>query len=308
LCSGGPTVSREAQPVILEAAVNGVTTRERNRNVPRTAAEIAATALRCLEAGAAIVHNHVDDFTASGERAAALYLEGWRPILERRPDAILYPTLCLGATIAERYAHVEALAEAGVLRAAFLDTGSVNLGGLDENGLPGAPDFVYVNSFADIRHMMEVCERRRLGPSIAVFEAGFLRTVLAYARAGRLPKGTLVKLYFGGDGGYLGEGRGGVPFGLPPTQTALEAYLEMLAGSAIPWAVAVIGGDVVESGMARLALERGGHVRVGLEDYGGSRTPSNEELVAEAAALARQVGRPVATPAEAARLLALRRS
>jgi uncharacterized protein (DUF849 family) len=61
------------------------------------------------------------------------------------------------------------------------------------------------------------------------------------------------------------------------------------------------------SGLARLALERGGHVRAGLEDYAGPRTPSNVELVEEVAALARQIGRPLATPAEAARTLDLLR-
>src|SRR5262249_24188671 len=78
------------------------------------------------------------------------------------------------------------------------------------------------------------------------------------------------------------------------------AYLEMLDGSGLPWAVAVLGGDVIESGMARLALERGGHLRVGLEDYAGRRTPSNEELGAEAVALCRATGPPIAGPAGAA--------
>jgi uncharacterized protein (DUF849 family) len=116
----------------------------------------------------------------------------------------------------------------------------------------------------------------------------------------------LVKLYFGGDASYLGDAAAsGVTFGLPPTATALAAYLEMLDGCGLPWAVAVIGGDVVASGLARLALERGGHVRVGLEDYAGPRRPSNVELVAEVTALARSVGRPVAAPADAARILGL---
>jgi uncharacterized protein (DUF849 family) len=113
-----------------------------------------------------------------------------------------------------------------------------------------------------------------------------------------------VKLYFGGDDGYLGGGRG-LAFGLPPTRRALEAYLEMLDGSGVVWAVAVLGGDVVGSGMARMALERGGHVRVGLEDYGGPRSPSNEELVREVATLARDVGRPPATIDETARILGM---
>ena len=62
---------------------------------------------------------------------------------------------------------------------------------------------------------------------------------------------------------------------------------------------------VVTSGLARLVLERGGHLRVGLEDYAGPRTPRNEELVREAVALVREVRRPVAGCVEAAATLGL---
>lgn len=293
-------------PVIIEAAINGVADKTRNPHVPCEPAEIAADALACLDAGAAIVHNHIDRFGSPAPVAAARYLEGWRPVLARRPDAILYPTVGFGGDVAERYAHVPLLAEAGAIRMSLFDNGSVNLGGLGADGLPGGGvDFVYANSFGDVRHMAALCERHRLGPSVAVFEPGFLRTVLAYWRAGRMPRGTFVKLYFGGDFDYLGGDRRGVSFGLPPTPTALAAYLELLGDCPLPWAVAVIGGDVVASGIARLALERGGHLRVGLEDHAGSRQPRNDELVAEAAALARAAGREVADPARTSALLGL---
>ena len=81
----------------------------------------------------------------------------------------------------------------------------------------------------------------------------------------------------------------------------------MLDGCPLPWSVAVLGGDLLASELPRLALERGGHLRVGLEDHAGPRTPSNEELVRTAAALAREAGRPVASCAEAGRILALPR-
>src|SRR5438093_643572 len=83
----------------------------------------------------------------------------------------------------------------------------------------------------------------------------------------------------------------GATFGLPPTRASLEAYLAMLDGVALPWSVAVVGGDLLASEVARLALEHGGHLRVGLEDYAGPGTPTNEELVRAAAALAREAGR-----------------
>src|SRR2546426_1640508 len=41
---------------------------ERNPSVPRSPAEIAADAVRCLAAGAAIVHSHNAEFALDGER------------------------------------------------------------------------------------------------------------------------------------------------------------------------------------------------------------------------------------------------
>jgi uncharacterized protein (DUF849 family) len=110
----------------------------------------------------------------------------------------------------------------------------------------------------------------------------------------------MVKLYFSTERGYFGA-----PFGLPPTLTALDAYLELLEGCDLPWAVSVVGGDVVASDVARAALECGGHLHLGLEFFAGDRAPSNAELVSEAVALCAEVGRPVATCAQAAAILDL---
>jgi len=294
-----------ATPVIIEAAINGIANKARNVHVPCTPDEIARDARACLAAGASIVHSHNAEMAVAATRAADLYLAAWRPVLAEYPDAILYPTIGFGSSIEERYGHHAILAEGGAIRMGLCDPGSVNFGATDEDGLPGPPDFVYANTFSDIRHEVAMCARYRLGPSIAIFEPGFLRAALAFHRAGRLPAGALVKLYFGGEFDYLGGSRRGVGFGLPPTRLSLEAYLAMLEGTNLQWAVAVIGGDVLSSEVARLALERGGHLRVGLEDYAGSGTPSNVELVRAAVTLARAVGRPVADCKEAARRLGL---
>jgi 3-keto-5-aminohexanoate cleavage enzyme len=264
-------------PAIIEAAVNGVTSRRDNPNVPRSPGEIADDAQRCLAAGAAIVHNHVDVVMVDGATAAECYLECWRPVWANVPGALLYPTVNAGP-VEQSFAHLPLLAAAGC-RIGIVDAGSVNLG-----------DFVYMNSRSDIDHQIRVCAENRLAPSMAIFEPGFLRLVLRYWKDSRLPTGTMIKLYFGGEAGYLG----GV-FGLPPTEPAFEAYLSMLEGCPLPWSVAVIGGDVVETGIARLALERGGHLHVGLEDWAGDGTPTNAELVRAAASLCAAVGRPVAS-------------
>jgi uncharacterized protein (DUF849 family) len=285
--------------VIIEAAINGATTKERNPHVPCTPDEIATDALACFEAGAAIIHNHID-LTGIGEaEAAERYLQAWRVVLAERPDALWYPTVHFGTTMSLE--HLVPIAASGLLRLGLTDPGSVNLGRLDDQGVP-CGGLVYANSFDDIARAFDICRELRLGPSLAIYEPGFLRATLAYWRAGRLPEGAMVKLYFSAERGPLGAS-----FGLPPTASALDAYLELLDGCDLPWAVSAHGGDVVASEVAPMALARGGHLHIGLEFYGGDRTPTNVELVAEAVDLCEKSGRPVATPDQAAAILHLPR-
>jgi uncharacterized protein (DUF849 family) len=124
--------------------------------------------------------------------------------------------------------------------------------------------------------------------------------VLRYWRAGELPRGALLKFYLGGEAGAL-------DFGLPPTPRMLDVYLEILGDCPLPWSAAAFGGDVFEHGLARHALERGGHLHLGLEDYAGPRRPSNLELLHEAVSLCHAVGRPLASCTEAAKRLDLPR-
>jgi 3-keto-5-aminohexanoate cleavage enzyme len=254
---------RSDDAVIIEVAINGA-----NQSAPRLPEEIATCAAGCFDIGAAIVHNHIDFFD-TGEVAAARYLEGWEPVLAAQPDALLYPTINGIGAVEERYSHIAALAQSGVLRIGVSDPGSVNLG----------PRFAYVNSGSDIDYQLELCERFGLVPTLA-----------------------MLRFYFGGEGPEAG---GGFWFGLPPTRASLDAYLAMLDGCSLPWSVSVLGGDLFASELPELALERGGHLRVGLEDYAGDPV-TNEDLVTTAVALAEKAGRKPASCAETAEMLGLK--
>jgi len=290
-------------PVIIEAAINGETRPDRNPHVPRTPEEIVADVGSCLDAGASVIHAHNDDITQTGEDAAELYLAAWRPILADRPDTLWYPTLGVGANMRESLFHIEVIAREIDLKLGLCDPGSVNVGGPGPDGLPMG--MVYANSYEDIVVAFEQCERLAIGPSLAIYEPGWMRTVMTYHRAGRLPAGVMVKFYFGGDYGLFAT-EPGVSFGLAPTENALLAYLDILGDADLPWSVSVWGGDLMETPVARLALERGGHLHVGLEEhFHPDRKPTNTELVNQAAELAAQVGRPVATSADAARILGI---
>ncbi len=290
-------------PVVIEAAINGGTTEDRNPHVPLTPTAIRADAEATLDAGATIIHAHNHDIRLSGAAAARAYLDAWAPLLADRPDALWYPTLCVAPDPAAKLEHVRLIADAVPLNMAAVDPGSTNLGSPGADGLPEGG--VYANSYADIRQAFDICAAHGFGPQLAIYEPGFLQCVLTYHRAGRLPAGAMVKLYFGGAWGMWAKAPG-VTFGLPPTRNALLAYLDMLEGTGLPWSVSVWGGDLMATPVARLALERGGHLHVGLEEhFDPARQPTNVELVQEAVALVEAVGRPLATTTDAIDLLQL---
>ncbi|MET0144540.1 MAG: 3-keto-5-aminohexanoate cleavage protein [Ilumatobacteraceae bacterium] len=290
-------MSARSDAVIIEAAINGATTKASNPHVPISEDELVRDAHACFDAGAAIVHHHIPGVGLSGGDAADVYLGVWRRVLADRPDALWYPTINMGPP-AHWYDHITPLATSGLIRMSLSDPGSVNLGRI-RGGVP-AGSFVYANSFDDIARQLELCRTHHLGPSIAIYEPGFLRAVLVHHAAGTLPTGSFVKLYLSDATGLTGT-----PFGLPPTVTALDAYLELLDGTDLPWAVSAVGGDLVRTDVGRAALARGGHLHVGLEFYRGDRTPTNEELVAEAVSACTAAGRPVASCDVAAEILGL---
>lgn len=285
-----------SHPVIIEAAINGVTSKEQNPSVPVTPEEISHDALACIEAGAAVIHNHVSVVGQGAEASADAYQASWEGVYAARPDALIYPTVDYGEG-GVSYDHLAVLAKRGCLRIGICDPGSVNLGWAGERGPEG---IVYANSFELIGQALDLHASHQLGPSFAIYEPGFLRTVLAFYRVGRVPAGAMLKFYFSTDRGLFGA-----PFGMPPTLRALEIYLDILGDCPIPWAVSLAGGDVVHSEVASAALLRGGHLHIGLEFFHGDRAPSNVELVREAVALCQASGRPVATPDQAAEILGL---
>ena len=286
-------------PLIIEASLNGQTPKSRNPNVPYGDEEIVEQALACMEAGAAMIHNHTEDPVVGGPGWLDYenYASAWRKLLAIRPDAILTPTMPLavdGVSVEQRFSHITAMAEEGLITQGLCDPGSINYAGLDSEGLFADSTIVYRNDMHDSRYYVEACRALNVGLSISIFEAGFIKFIMAYHRAGKLPPGAMLKFYFGSED---------MCFGLLPTATSLDAYLEMIEGSAIPWLVSSFGDDCVACGIAEAAIKRGGHVQVGLEPYGGPRTPTNVELVEEVVALAKHYDRPLATPEEAAKML-----
>lgn len=289
-------------PVVLESAINE--TRKKPYE-PKTVQEHITEMTKVLDAGAAIAHNHSKQFYKDPKKAAQFYAEVYRAVFKKHPHAIVYPTINLDLKVlredrralapGEACAHHRVLAEQGLTNMIMLDTGVSAVSVLAEDGIPLDKAF-YVYQFwpDDIRFSKKICSDFGCGAAVAVYEPGWMKNVVAMARAGTLPRGSKLNLFFGFDN------FGSMP---PPIPEALELYLKMMDGLDLKWAVGCPLSDksIMDTPLARMALERGGHLRVGLEDH--TTGPTNLEQLERAKELVASVGRRIIHGAEAIQYL-----
>jgi 3-keto-5-aminohexanoate cleavage enzyme len=291
-------IDRSRQPVVIEAAISPL-----SRNVPaQTAAQMAEEGKSCLAAGAAIVHHH-HDMRLSAEESAQQLISVSESLLAEYPDALIYTDYLTGRAAWEENAHLRPMAEAGVLTMFAIDPGITTFGSFDEAGLP-TRTYTDGLKYSEAHEMVQFAKEMNVPMSLGVFEPGQLRWIVAYAARVGFPTGTLIKLYFGGQ--YLVDQPStlGMGFGLPPTPAALDVYLSMMKDCPMPWIVSLFGDALLDSPLARHALERGGHIRIGVEDAAGRTQLTNSQLVEGIVTLAAEVGRRVAGCGAAREVLA----
>jgi len=286
-------------PTWLEVSLNGPWTRERQPLIPIRVADIVGQGIACVQAGASIVHVHAyDERTGRQNDDADTYaaiIEGIRA----KTDAIVYPTLPFSGHAdpvqgaRERFAHVEALCERGLMEWGVVDPGTTQITALTDVA-EGKAGFIYANPEAHIRRGMELAQRHRYHPGYAIYEPAFLRLGAAMERAYPGTPQAIYRFMFSD----------GLSFGFPPAPFALAAYVALLRRERpqAPWMIA--GLDVDVRPLVEMAVANGGHVRVGLEDapFGSNRT--NVEWVEDAVRRIRAAGGEPATPAAVREALA----
>ena len=290
---------KEDAPVILEVAINGGTTKKINPAAPETPAEIAAEMIKCFDAGATIVHAHSNQPNENVELAVEAYVDAFTPVRKKHPHAIMYPTANFDGAVYHRNrkpwspeiqsGHYRPLAEAGLANMILLDTGVVPLAVYDNKGMIPEKGFWWYGFWpGDNKIVIDTCRDLGCGASISVFEPGWMKNVVAMARAGTLPRGSKLNIYFA-DYGFAGMA--------PPIPEALQLYLHMMEGLDLQWSVGLVANDIMDTPLARMALERGGSFRVGLEDWGAG--PGNLEQMERARELINHVGRPIVSGIDA---------
>ncbi len=106
-------------PLVIAVSINGEKSKSINPNIPRSHAEIVATAIACYDAGASILHAHNSDTSMTGAQAAEDYLLAWRQVRALRPGALWYPTLTRSG--GQELEHVKLIDEAIGIEFACVD-------------------------------------------------------------------------------------------------------------------------------------------------------------------------------------------
>jgi 3-keto-5-aminohexanoate cleavage enzyme len=287
------------QKLIIEAAINEQVNKDENPHIPYSIDECVRDAIACADAGAAIVHFHARD-PLTGDMlhpGTEFYTEALQQIRRERPALLVYPTYGHSPTPEERFSHVKALATnpAARLRMATIDPGAVNMTPFDEGRNCFASEFVLDVKHAEAQYVMGLAREYDFPFSVVIREPGGIRHVLAYCRMGLINPPLFFKICLNDD----------VPWGMPPSVRALEAYLSVIPPE-VPhiWMVFTYGRS--HWSMILHAIASGGHVRTGIGDYwmehDGHR-PSNAEMVTRVVEIARRVKREVATPEETMAIL-----
>lgn len=272
-----------AEPLVITAAICGAeVTKEMNPAVPYTAEELAEEAKRCFEEGARVIHLHVRYPDGRPTQDKEVFREAIEKIKEVAPEAIIQVSTggAVGMSVEERTQPLELDPEF-----CTLTTGSVNFG-----------DDVFLNTFPIIEAIARKAVEHNVRMEIEVFDAGFVDNALYLVKKGVIPEPLHFDFVLGVRGGMTG------------TEDRLDFLLTTIPKGST-WMVAGVGR--FELPLAKAAIARGGHVRVGLEDNifisKGVLAKGSWELVREVVSYAREANRPIATPEEAREILKIPR-
>ena len=289
--------------LIIEARVNEYMSRERgNPHVPYSPAEIAADAGACREAGASVLHFHSRKPDGAPEHAAESYAETVG-LIRAGSDILVHPTLgyvTLDASGESRLAHILDMAkdEARAPHFAPMDMGSVNVDRYNAQGRRfETTDLIYKNSTETLTYFAAHLRAAKIKPYLVAWNVGFTRYMSAFLDMGLLDEPTYLCFCLT-DSTFLG--------GHPGTSKGLQAHLDFLPPDRhVEWTVCNFGGNLFA--LAAAIIAQGGHISIGLGDYPYSELgqPTNADLVRRVVTIAHELGREIATPAEAKHILAM---
>jgi len=253
-------------------------------HVPITPEEIARDTYEAYKLGAAVVHVHARDEQGNPTHRKDVYARIFSLIREKCPGMIICASTS-GRTDRDLGHRAEVL-DLGP------DMASLTLGSVNFLKQPS------INTLEDISALARMMGERGVKPELEIFEPGFIGVAEYLHIKGLLHPPLHFNLLLGSRGSIPAEMRDLV-------------YLADSLPADSTWSAAGIG--MYQSRINAAAILMGGHVRVGLEDSlhydpGKRVLATNGQLVRRIATIAGELGREIASPAEAREILRLDKS
>jgi uncharacterized protein (DUF849 family) len=283
-------------PVIISNSISGaIANRDQCPAIPYTPEEYAAEARRAVDEGASQIHIHArtPDGTPSYE------IEDFRAItaaiLDEVGDVIVnYSTGAIGVPIEKRLEYLRELRP----DVAALNMSSMNYAKYSKRRKDFVFKAVFENSFDTIIEFLTAFRELGIKPEHECFDAGHVANLDPLIDMGLVSEPHQISLVMGVNGG------------IRPTSRNVGIMAEQIPGgpgAGANWQVIGISRD--QWRLLATSLTLGGNVRAGLEDNlylpDGEMARSNGDLIAKARQMAEDVGRRVATVAEAREMLGL---
>jgi uncharacterized protein (DUF849 family) len=303
------------EKLMITAALTGnITLPTQTPYLPLTPQQIIDEAVKAADAGAASVHIHGrDPKTARPTTEPAVYSEIATGI-KARSNVIVCVTTggTADMTPAQRAQVVPALKP----ELATFNMGSINFSihpiaerykdedykfPWEKEFAVGTKDFIFRNTFGDIEKLCQMMEENKTKPEFEIYDVGHVYNLNFLIRKNiiKLP----IWLQF--VTGILG----GIGSGLEDVMYLKQTADRLIGANNYVWSV-IGAGYPAEFNLATLAIIMGGHARVGFEDniFIEKRVlaKSNAELVEKVVRIARELGREIATPDEARKILGLK--
>jgi len=303
------------EKLIITAALTGnITLPTQTPYLPLTPQQIIDDAVRAANAGAASVHIHGrDPKTARPTTEPTIYKEIATEI-KARSNVIVCVTTGGTATMTpeERAQVVPALKP----ELATFNMGSINFSihpiaqryqdkdykySWEKEFAVGTKDFIFRNTFGDIEKLMQMMKENDTKPEFELYDVGHLYNLHFLVRAKIIQFPVWLQFVTG----ILG----GIGANVDEVVHLKQTADRLLGGDQYIWSV-IGAGYPAEFNLATLGIMMGGHARVGMEDNifveKGVLAKSNAELVEKVVRIARELGRGIATPDEARKMLGLK--
>jgi uncharacterized protein (DUF849 family) len=279
-----------SDPVLITCSISGaVANRDQCPASPYTPGEYGAEARRAVEEGASMIHIHARTPDGVPSYEIADFRAITEAILAEVDDVIInYSTGAIGIPIEKRVEYLRELKP----EVAALNMGSMNYAKYSARRKDFVFKAVFENSFDTIQTFLAEMNELGMRPEHECFDSGHLANLDPFLDMGLLEEPLQISLVMGVNGGIR-----------PTAKNLAHMASEVPGGADGPNNWGVIGISREQWMLIAAALSLGGNVRAGLEDNfylpNGEMARSNGDLIAQARRMAEDVGRRVATVAEA---------